>query len=724
MEATGTPSVMEKLMGLNESPPQAPVQKQRRVLSENYLRRVASIGARESRHSFRLRVPEIMDYEGDYVAACLPRGSSLISEHRHNLQVSASTCTSGSGNIDICRKSGRRYELPNATLLETFENGIVTESLGEVGLLNSDDFSRSQLGANKEGCIPSSRIVVLKGKQGKAEISARCFPSLSSLDDSHSSDRKCMEYSSPGGGKLHVEVKERKNLTFDMEPVSLRSTVLIEILGKLTENTSCNKTNIDATVSRLGSRGGNSVAMKTESMRLSSSRYQSFPYSDESYVYREAKKQLSKRRKMINKLEEAGMARIGATLWNSLAMSAQETGSRTLDDSLVRHLQPKRKLVRDDDLDLSKFRTQQDKYAALCNEWSFKPKGSINLGQHKSREYQFNQNDGFGPIKLRSNRKKLHSYPSLEFKGVHTVEKTSGNFKKQQSGRRAGIFVDKNDNSSSHGTDASVQQETSIEDKKEGPFLLHCSTTESDCMGSLEEADKPSPVSVLEPIFSGEQLPTPEFPRRMNVDITDYSDTYSEGSGMIVSSDDDDDTIQGSASSYRENEDSMGLFRVEESRDYSYLVDVLSEIGFYGRNSTMDLGTWCPPEWPLSLAVFETLEKKFGDQASWKRSDRRLLFDRINATLMEIFEPCMGVPTWTKPMSRRIRSTPSEEMIEEDLWVLLVSQEKEKGKDSAEKALGREIELDLGDDIDGIGKEIERFLFDKLIAEFVTMESF
>ncbi|KAM1053764.1 hypothetical protein ACFX2I_001177 [Malus domestica] len=135
----------------------------------------------------------------------------------------------------------------------------------------------------------------------------------------------------------------------------------------------------------------------------------------------------------------------------------------------------------------------------------------------------------------------------------------------------------------------------------------------------------------------------------------------------------------------------------------------------------MDLSTWCPPEWPVSLAVFETLEKKFGDQASWKRSDMRLLFDRINAGLMEIFEPCMGVPTWTKPVSRRIRSTPSEEMIEEDLWMLLVSQEKETGWDTTEKALGREIELDLGDDIDGIGREIERFLFDKLIAEFVTV---
>lgn len=707
MEATPTPSVIAKLMGLDDSPPQVPVQKQRRVLSENYLRRVASIGARESRHSFRLRVPEVTDYGGSF----------LISEHLHNPQVSPSTCTSGSGNVSPL--TSFPCKLQNATLLETFENGIVTESLRAGGLINLDDFSRSQLGSNKEGCIPGSRIVVLKPKHGKDENSARCFPSLSSLDVSHSSDRKCTGFSSHSSGKIHVEVKERKNLAFDMEPVSLRSTVLREILGKLTENTSCNKANIDTKVSQLGSAGGDSVAMKTESIRFS------FSYSDGSYGSQEAKKQLSERRKMTNKLEESGMACKGNTLGNSLAMSAHETGSRTLDHKLFRHLQPKRKFVRVDlkDLDLSKFRTQQDKYAALCNEWSFKPKGSINLGQHKSREYKFNQNDGFGPVKLRSNCKKLQSYPSLGLKGVQTVEKTPWNFKKRQSGRRTCIFVDKNDDSSSHGTDTSVQQETSTECYKESPFLLHCSTTESDSMTSLEEAYQPSPVSVLEPLYSGERSPTPEFLQSMSVDVTDYSDAYSEGYGMIVSSDDGCDTNEGSASSWRENEDSMRLFRVEESRDYSYLVNVLSEIGFYVRSSVMDLGTWCPPEWPVSSSVFETLEKKFGNQASWKRSDRRLLFDRINAGLMEIFEPCLGVPMWTKPVSRRIRSTSSEEMIEEDLWMLLVSQEKETGRDSTEKVLGREIELDLGDDVDGIGREIERFLFDKLVAEFVSLES-
>lgn len=45
-----TPSVIARLMGLDELPPQQPVRKPQRVLSDSYLQRVASIGVREKRH--------------------------------------------------------------------------------------------------------------------------------------------------------------------------------------------------------------------------------------------------------------------------------------------------------------------------------------------------------------------------------------------------------------------------------------------------------------------------------------------------------------------------------------------------------------------------------------------------------------------------------------------------------------------------------------------------
>lgn len=54
------PSVIARLMGLDELPPQQPVRKPQRVLSECYLQRVASIGVREKRHKHH---PSRMNFE-------------------------------------------------------------------------------------------------------------------------------------------------------------------------------------------------------------------------------------------------------------------------------------------------------------------------------------------------------------------------------------------------------------------------------------------------------------------------------------------------------------------------------------------------------------------------------------------------------------------------------------------------------------------------------------
>lgn len=58
-----------------------------------------------------------------------------------------------------------------------------------------------------------------------------------------------------------------------------------------------------------------------------------------------------------------------------------------------------------------------------------------------------------------------------------------------------------------------------MEVDEESSFPLHCFTT-SDSMSSLEEAYQPSPVSVLEPLFRGENSPTPERLGRISVDTS------------------------------------------------------------------------------------------------------------------------------------------------------------------------------------------------------------
>ncbi|PON75330.1 hypothetical protein PanWU01x14_042970 [Parasponia andersonii] len=279
------------------------------------------------------------------------------------------------------------------------------------------------------------------------------------------------------------------------------------------------------------------------------------------------------------------------------------------------------------------------------------------------------------------------------------------------------------DYDSGRATDTSVQQESSTGFHEESSVFSHCSGTEPDSLVGFEEAYQPSPVSVLEPPFSSECFGRVkddicELRQHLELLKSKTSETYSEGSGMMVSS--DDETEEGSACDSEENEAFMKVFKVEESRNFSYLVEVLTEAGLHGKNLE-EFKTWDSSECPISLSVFETLEKKYGDQPSWKRSERRLLFDRVNAGLIEILLPCMGIPTWEKPVSRRFSSIHDEEMIEEDLWKLLVSQEKERSKDSAENVLGSELgKLDLGGEIYAIGIEIERLLFDELAAEFFS----
>lgn len=187
--------------------------------------------------------------------------------------------------------------------------------------------------------------------------------------------------------------------------------------------------------------------------------------------------------------------------------------------------------------------------------------------------------------------------------------------------------------------------------------------------------------------------------------------------GLNVSS--DEDCGDGSAD-YEEKKDFVAFLRAEESRDFSYVVDVLTEAGISNASLYTDFCTWHSPQYPISLSIFENLEMKFGKQPSWKRSDRRLLFDRINSALLEILEPCMCIPTWEKPVSRRLNAESNHDMIEEELWELLLLQEKEAKKESADKMLVGEMNwIELRYDIEDIVGEIVSFLIEELALEII-----
>ncbi|XP_039023427.1 uncharacterized protein LOC120156085 [Hibiscus syriacus] len=169
--------------------------------------------------------------------------------------------------------------------------------------------------------------------------------------------------------------------------------------------------------------------------------------------------------------------------------------------------------------------------------------------------------------------------------------------------------------------------------------------TDPDFLATLQTANQPSPVSVLETPFLEENSLSykcflsvtdslNDVKRKLEFIKSESSEEYSEGPGMVVSSDDENDAVDEPFKD-KGNEYSTKLFGVAVSRDFFYLVDVLTEAGFHYRNLDIIFNGCQSLETQISPSVFETLEKKYGEQISWKSPDRRLLFDRINSGLME-----------------------------------------------------------------------------------------
>ncbi|XP_071732859.1 uncharacterized protein [Rutidosis leptorrhynchoides] len=85
-----------------------------------------------------------------------------------------------------------------------------------------------------------------------------------------------------------------------------------------------------------------------------------------------------------------------------------------------------------------------------------------------------------------------------------------------------------------------------------------------------------------------------------------------------------------------ENMECLRCYGSEDRQRFSYLVNVLNKLGFDGEDMELNFEKWHPCEHMLDSSMFETLEKLYNKRESWNRSDRRLLFDRINFGLTEI----------------------------------------------------------------------------------------
>ncbi|GLT79259.1 hypothetical protein SLA2020_507530 [Shorea laevis] len=241
---------------------------------------------------------------------------------------------------------------------------------------------------------------------------------------------------------------------------------------------------------------------------------------------------------------------------------------------------------------------------------------------------------------------------------------------------------------------------------------------------SPKEGDQPSPVSVLEAPFADDFSSGSECFESLSADIHGLrmqlqllkmeSMAYADGSTLLSSNNDADEVSSGIV-------DDTGILRAEENSEFSYISDVLIDSGISSTDPDAFMATLYSPDCPVNPIVFEELEKKYCHLTSWSRAERKLMFDRINSKLLEIYRQSINQHPCVKP-ARRIHSKWNKQGLDDSLHRLLAVQDKKAKKDAIGMVLGWETQwLGTGDDIDVIGREIEQLLVDELIAEVAAL---
>ncbi|KAJ1443115.1 hypothetical protein SESBI_00397 [Sesbania bispinosa] len=802
-----TPSVILELMGLDKVPPQHPVRDKQKVLSENYLQKIASIGVRKKRsshqhHSKGMSTDE--KEESDDVSKVVKTvrrdkhhnpsngngkenpylsGTKVKDVPQQLLDASVRgkpetlVDTISPFNLETGVNSGRIAEQENLPLEHKMNNGLQSDMHGEAGLYETFRLSKSQLHLKDETF--ESRITVLKANPKKRENSLKYFSFPSSCRNPHLADGLLKEIFCPKSTRVYPEMRVRKKTSYHMK------------FGKQCSR-SFSKTSEEVSVQR------GSVANRV-SDTVSSSVFRGNEAFIKSSNMLEPVSNVSVNEIQLQKVGN-GARNLSHQSGFSNDKNRRNIGCKVgLNYSFARKVQMARPLyVASVIADKCETMTRDNLFQKY---WGLRKNESANWSTQKSKNQDINQQDYSEDLHLRSSSEKSPSF-STYFNSNHTKEDCIGpnNLKKrcygndfsakkpmlphlsssgpspafidshilqescltnnevknnkhevsnmtkqsvvspdslvdclvsdaktqvvgwspkyptkQQSESTAFILTHGDNDSLSDTFSASTQQDTS--EFQEDSL---CSGADKDSLGSFEEAYEPSPISVLNPSFREDN----SFSSECGAGVYDSSEVDDEGLDLNVSSDEDcgNESIGGD---FEEKKEIAGLSRTEESRDFSYVVEVLTEAGISNRSLFTDFSTWHSAECPISPSVFEILEKKFGEQQHWKRSERWLLFDRINLGLLEILQPYLYVPMWEKPVSRRLNGEPSQDMIEEEMWGLLVANEKKASKESADNMLGGEIRwIELGEDIEDIVREIVNLLIEELANEMVCLENF
>ncbi|KAJ0718686.1 hypothetical protein HanLR1_Chr08g0273321 [Helianthus annuus] len=281
--------------------------------------------------------------------------------------------------------------------------------------------------------------------------------------------------------------------------------------------------------------------------------------------------------------------------------------------------------------------------------------------------------------------------------------------------RLSSVGRDKNASTNSRAAELSCSFDVSFVTElpcEEGFTPLSCIDVNDELTRSTGEAYQASPNSVLEPDNSsssenGESVCADLNGLWMKLQLlkSESEENESNKSDTVVLS--NEDATERSVS-VGQNTKPVRCLGPKESQHFSYLVNVLNEMGFHGDNMELDF-----EKCMTSPIIFKKLEKKYENQKSWSKADRRLLFDRINIGLTEV--------VWSKSLRRKMSNVLQRDVVEEELWNMLLSQESEVNVDLTKSSVWEEPWLELRDEVDSIVVEIEAFLFNEFATELVTV---
>ncbi|CAA0836442.1 Unknown protein [Striga hermonthica] len=272
-----------------------------------------------------------------------------------------------------------------------------------------------------------------------------------------------------------------------------------------------------------------------------------------------------------------------------------------------------------------------------------------------------------------------------------------------------------------------VPQELNKVPTKQASSSAHCPGAEPEPSESSKEGNHPSPNSVLEVPFTEDASSADNFERvsaelqelRLQLQLLKMESSTDADMSTLFPIEEEEDGAQTSLV-LPEGNHTIG----PEGWEIHYALDVLVTSGLLQEPdyfSMFNNTSWYSQEedyHPLDPKLFDSLEKKYSDDegAMGTKWERKLLFDRINSALMQIFVAHVDLCPWVMP-----KSTGSNLL---KWWAHGVRDAAEKLIDQLELTEFETVDREMGwagprGEVEMVGNEIEKLLMDDMVAEVI-----